>query len=150
VLLTYLLPGLLAIKFSVVRAGFPLPAERIAEHHRWADEHRRHTLWLLGNTGWFLVAVLAAYALLNGWAPAKALPWFRWMLVTLVAGVWLVMRAIHSRRDRRLAGMGRDLRPLVSSTAAIPRLAWLQDAGPWYTLAYVSGSVLLLLFFRRW
>ena len=146
ILLTYVMLGLILAKFAVVGSGFPLPAERIEEHQRWVDAHRRSILRRLGSIGWFCSTLLGGYALLHGWPPAKGHVWFRWLLAAVALGVWLLQVAYQFAGTRRLDAAGRNLRPPAGWSGASSPLAWLRGTSLWWGIAYVAGLVLLLVF----
>lgn len=149
VLMTYAAAGLFPGKVVVARDSFPLPAERPEEHHRWLEAHRCYSLRMMDTVRWFLIAVLAGYALLHGWPAVRPMAWFRWLVVTIAMGIWLVMVAVLIRGGGRLVAMGRDLRP-VGAWSGPFRSGRLMSAAGWaWTVAYLAGLTLLLVFFRR-
>ena len=149
VVFTYVAVGLLPGKISVVRSSFPLPSERIEEHHRWLEASRRHGLRVMHTLQWFLIAILGGYALQHGWPGANAIPWLRWLLVGVALAIWLIMTVVIIRGWGRVAAMGRDLRPIGSWSGPF-RPARLMMPGylTWFTV-WFGGLVLLMVFFRR-
>ena len=149
VVFTYVAVGLLPGKISVVRSSFPLPSERIEEHHRWLEASRRHGLRVMDAFGWFFVAILFGYALQHGWPAAKTMVWLRWLLVGVAYGMALFMTGVIFRGEGRLTAMGRDLRPVGSWSGPFRGVKWMPASGlAWFTV-WFGGMVLLLVFFRR-
>src|SRR5206468_3113412 len=64
---TWVVLGLLPGKIVLVRSSLPLPADRAEEHYRWQDAQRHYGLRVFDALGWFLTAVLFAYALQHAW-----------------------------------------------------------------------------------
>jgi hypothetical protein len=149
VVMTYVVLWLLPAKMGIIRSGFPLPAERTEEHHRWVDAQRRYSLRLMDRVCWFVLVILAAYALLHGWPAAKAVAGFRWLMVGLALGVWLLMVAFQIRGESRLAEMGRGLRPAYGWPGLFRGGALMTPRGWSWSAAYLTGLILLLVFFRR-
>ena len=149
VVMTYVVVGLLPGKIVIVRNSFPLPAERAGEHHRWMEAQRRWGLRVIDTVRWFLIAILGGYALQHGWPGANAIPWLRWLLVSVALGIWLIMMAIVMRSWGRLAALGRDLRPIGSWSGPFrPARLMMPGYTTWFAL-WFGGLVLLLVFFRR-
>jgi hypothetical protein len=150
VLMTYIIVGLLPFKIGVVRNNAPLPSERTEEHYRWADAQRRHWLRVWDCVRWFLIVILAGYALLHGWPSATAIVWLRWLVIGIALAVWLVLVGIDIHGSGRLAAMGRDLRPAGSWSGPFRRATLMMPGiSPWMFGAWFGGLVLLLVFFRR-
>ena len=151
VVLTYMIIGLLPYKIGIVRGGFPLPAERAEEHYRWADAQRRYSLRLIdGFFRWFLLVILAGFALQHGWPALNTFVWFRWLVIGIALAVWLVFVGILIRGSGRLAAMGRDLRPTGSWSGPFRPASLILPGvlGLPYFAAWFGGLVLLLIFFR--
>jgi hypothetical protein len=149
VLLTYIIVGVLPFKIGVVRNSYPLPSERAEEHYLWMEAQRRHWLRVQDCLRWFLIVILAGYALLHGWPAVSKIVWLHWVVIGVALAVWLVLVGIGIRGSGRLAAMGRGLRP-VGSLSGPFRRATLMVPGisPWSYAAFCGGLVLLLVFFR--
>ena len=148
VLMTYVVVGLLPGKIILVRNSFPLPPERTADHQRWQEAYRRHSLRVLDSMGLFFAALLGGYAVQHGLPVAKTLPWLRWFLPGVAIGFWMVMAAILIRGSGRLTAMGRDLRPAGSWSGPFRPARLMLPGGLTWSLAYCAGLVALLLFLR--
>jgi hypothetical protein len=149
VLMTYVVLALFPAKINVVRFGFPLPAERTEEHHRWADACRRYSLRVLNVGCWFCVALLVTYALIHGWPVARNVIWFRRLLVGVALATWLVMVVIIIGGRKQLIAMGRGLRPACGWRGPFRGGTWMTFRGWSWGAAYLTGLILLLAFFRR-
>lgn len=149
VVMTYVVLALFPLKINVVRIGFPLPAERTEEHHRWADAWRHFSLRFLNFICWFCVAVLASYALIHGWSVARNVVWFRGLLVGVALAIWLVMVVIIIVGGKQLTAMGRGLRPACGRPGPFSSGKWIATGGLVWGAAYLAGLILLLVFFRR-
>ncbi len=151
VVMTYIIVGLLPFKIGVVRNSSPLPSERAEEHYRWADAQRRYWLRLTDCFfRWFLLVLLAGYALQHGWPAANHIVWFHWLVIGIAIAVWLVAVGILVHGSGRLAAMGRDLRPAGSWSGPFRRGTLIMPGiSPWLFGAWFGGLVLLIVFFRR-
>jgi hypothetical protein len=150
VLLTYIILGLIPFKISVVRNSFPLPSERAEEHYRWADAQRRHWMRMQDALRWFLIIILAGYALLRAWPAASTIAWFHWVVIGVALAVWFVLMAIQTRDRGRLTEMGRNLRPMGSWSGPFRRATLMMPGiSPWSYGAFCAGLFLLLVFFRQ-
>jgi hypothetical protein len=145
ILMTYLVAGLLPGKISIVRSGFPLPAERTEEYHRLMEAYRRYALRVLECMQWLWVVFLGGYALQHSWQAAeKTQTWFQWLLFGLGIGVWLLLVDRILRGGGRLDAMGRSLRPLGSWMGPY-KADKLMPIGGWiWSGAYSIGLVSLL------
>jgi hypothetical protein len=151
VVMTHVIVGLLPFKIGVVHNSYPLPSERSEEHYRWADAQRRYWLRLTDCFfRWYLLVILAGYALQHGWPTASTIVWLRWLVIGIAMAVWLVAVGIMIRGSGRLAAMGRDLRPAGSWSGPFRRGTLIMPGiSPWLFGAWFGGLVLLLVFFRR-
>jgi hypothetical protein len=149
VVMTYTILWLLPAKIGIVRYGFPLPAERTEEHNRWVNAERRYRLRLMDGFCWFVLVILAGYALLHGWPAAKAVAGFRWLLIGLALGVWLLQVRFQIRGESHLTAMGRGLRPAFGRPGLFRGGTLMTPRGWSWSAAYLTGLILLLVFFRR-
>ena len=148
VVMTYVIVGLLPFKIGVVRSSYPLPSERAEEHYRWMEAQRRYSLRVMDYFRWVIIVPLAGYALQHGWPGASTIVWLPWLVRAIGLAVWLVLVDTLIRGGRRLAAMGRDLRP-VGSWSTPFRPARLMAPGFAPFAVWFGGLVLLLVFFRR-
>lgn len=149
VVMTYMLVGLLPCKIGIVRNSLPLPSERTAEHHRWIEAQRRYSLRVMDGARWFVLVILAGYALQHSWAVANTIVWLHWLIIGIALAVFLVMMGVVIRGSGRLATMGRELRPAVSwSGSSSPARLMMPGFSRWSAI-WFGGLVLLLVFFRR-
>jgi len=144
--MTWAVLGLLPFKISLVRQGWPLPAERAEEHRRAQEAARRYSVRLLDVTGWFFASILFMGALRQAWPAVRS-----------AAGAWLavgiglafgVLLTVVVARQKRVLEMGRTLRPAGSWTPAFGRATWMSRSGlGWFTV-WFGGMMLLMFFFR--
>ena len=144
---TWIALGLLPGKVIVVREPSRIPADRPEEHYHWQDAARRYNVRLMDATGWFYVAVIFAYAMLHSWTAARTELWIRWLLVGAVFCVYLAYAAIQIRGDRRLAAMGKGLRPSASWRTPFRKSQWSKPGLVWFAV-WFSG-ILALIFLRN-
>jgi hypothetical protein len=149
VVMTYAVLWLLPAKIGIIRSGFPLAAERTEEHHRWVDAQRRYRLRVMDSICWFVLVILTGYAVLHGWPATKAVAGFRWLMVGLALGVWLLIIGFQMRGESRLVAMGRGLRSAGEWPGLLRGGALMTPRGWSWSAAYLTGLILLLVFFRR-
>jgi hypothetical protein len=146
---TWVVLGLLPGKIVLVRSGFPLPAGRVEEHYRLQDAQRRYGLRVFDALGWFLTAVLFAYALQHSWPAMQADSSLGWLLSGLVFAIGLYMTIVIVRGQGRLIAMGRNLRPAGSWSAPFRGTQWVSRPGLAWFAAWFGGIVVLLIFLRN-
>jgi hypothetical protein len=149
VLITYAVMGLLPGKIIVARNRFPLPPERTEEHHRWMEANRRYSLRVIESMRWFLVAVLAGYAVRHGLPAAKTMVWLHWSFLGVAMVLFLVMMGILIRGSGALAKMGRDLRPVGSWVGPFQPARLMLRGGLAWGILYCAGLAALLVLFAR-
>lgn len=149
VLISYAVMGMLPCKIILARNSFPLPPERTEEHQRWQEAYRRYSLRVIESMRWFLVAILAAYAVRHGSPAAKAMVWLEWSFLGSAAALYLVMTGILFHGWRATARMGRDLRPVGSWAGPFQPARVMLRGGLTWSILYCSGLVALLVFFQR-
>lgn len=145
---TWVVLGLLPGKIVLVRSSFPLPADRAEEHYRLQDANRHYGLRVFDALGWFLTAVLFAYALQHAWPAMEAIIPLRWLLTGVVFVMALYMTTVIVRGQGRLMAMGRDLRPAGSWSAPFRGAQWLSRPGLAWFAAWFGGILVLLVFLR--
>lgn len=145
---TWVVVGLLPGKIVLVRSSFPLPADRAEEHYRLQDAQRHYGLRVFDALGWFLTAVLFAYALQHAWPAVEAIPSLRWLLTGVVFVMGLYMTIVIVRGQGQLIAMGRDLRPAGSWSAPFRGAQWISRPGLAWFAAWFGGILVLLLFLR--
>lgn len=148
VVLTYTILALFAAKILAVRNRFPLPAERTEEHYRWLEAHRRHSLRVIDGGRWFFVAILTGIAILMAWPQARRMAWSLWAVNAVALGIWLVQLLVQVRGERRLAAMGRDLRPMASWSGPFHPPKLIANAFWVWGATFLTGLILLLIFLR--
>jgi hypothetical protein len=144
VVYTWVVLGMLPGKIILVRSSLPLPADQAEEHYRLQDAQRHYGLRVFDVFGWFLTAVLLAYALQHTWPAAQAILPLRWLLIAAVFVLGLYMTAVIVRGQGRLMAMGRDLRPAGSWSAPYRGAQWMSRPG----LTWFGGIIVLLLILR--
>jgi hypothetical protein len=150
VLDTYVILGVFIVKIMVARGSFPLPPDRTEEHHRYMEAYRSQWLLVMDLMRWMIAVILAGYAVLHGWPPAANMPWIRWSAVAAAMAIATAMCVVMIRGARRLAEMGRDLRPPGSWRSAFrPSPQMFLRGGLAWGVPYVLGLVLLLVWFAR-
>jgi hypothetical protein len=147
--LTYVVLAVAAAQILVVRNHLPLPAERAEEHHQYAEAQRRSSLRVNDIARWFVLAILAGYALQHSWEPARTIVWLRWLPIAVALAIWLLMLLVQFRGQDHLTSMGRNLRPMGSWSGPFqkPR-SMVKGWVPWM-ICYFSGLVIIHLLFRR-
>lgn len=138
---TWVILALFPLKAMVVRAGRPLPADRTAEHHRWAEAQRRHSLRVVDSMRWAWLTIFAGYALLHGWPCAQNVVWLRPAAIAAGLGASLYMMGAILRGGGRIMAMGRGLKPVASGPGIAP-------AGWMWMAVYFGGLAALLFWFR--
>ena len=150
-LMTYIAIGLFPFKVEIVRESIPLPADRPEEHYQWLEAKRRLALYVVDLMRWFFLFFFADYALLHCWRP-----WIMWgpgsgLRWSVMGALWIIgvyYTWIGLRRQRRIAAMGRDLRPEGSwATPFRPATQMMSSFRPWFA-AWFAGLILLLVFLR--
>jgi hypothetical protein len=115
-MLSWMALGMIPGKMVMVRAGFPLPAERAEEHYRYQDTERR--LWILVSGifhEWLWVFILFGSALtIHASFPARPAPVWIWLMLAVVFAVLVYGMIVMLRGNRQLEAMGRELRPVGS------------------------------------
>jgi hypothetical protein len=149
VVITYFVVGQFLLEIGIVRRGFPLPADRPEEHERWLQAQRHHVVRSANIVRWFLVLILACYAVSHGlhWGSANF-----WLYVSLIGiGVPFVIALSVTlvQGERRLAALSRNLLPVGSWSTRVRQASVLHPVFAIWFAAWFSGLVLLLLFFRR-
>ena len=146
---TYVILGVLTGKLVLARTGFPLPPERTEEHFRWMEASRRHSLRVMDAMRWLVLVILLGYAVQHGWAPAQSMPWIRWLFLGIAGAVCLAMLIILVRGGRRLAAMGRDLRPPGSWKGPFrPAAGMFMRGGLAWGIGYCAGLLILMVWFH--
>lgn len=150
-LMTYIANGLFPFKIEIVRDSVPLPADRPEEHYQWMEAKRRLALYQVDLLRWCFVIFFADYALLHCWHPWRMVgpgAWLRWSLLCIAWIVATCFMLIGFREQRRVAAMGRDLRPEGSwATPFRPAAMMMSGFRPWFAV-WFGGLVLLLVFLR--
>jgi len=150
VLMTYFVVGLVPFKIEIVRNSVPVPAERPEEHHRWVEAQRRQHMYTVDVLRWFILILLADYALLHTWHVwrlAGPSAWLRWSLMGIASAVGTVFMLMGFREQRRVASMGRGLRPVGSWATPFRPAKPMMGLTPWFAV-WFGGLVMLLVFFR--
>jgi hypothetical protein len=150
VLMTYLVVGLLPYKIEIVRNSAPVPVERPEEHYHWMEAQRRQALHMVDVLRWFFLIFLADYALLHTWHGWRLMgpdAWLRWSLMSIAGAIGIFFMSIALREQRRVAAMGRSLRPVGSWATPFRPAQPLMGVTPWFA-TWFGGLVLLLVFFR--
>ena len=147
--LTYVALALAAIKILVVRNRLPLPVEHAQEHYQYSEAQRRYSLRVIDIWRWFILAILAGYAMQHSWEPARTIPWLWWLPVGVALAVWLIQVLVQFRGQDRLTSMGRNLHPMGSWSGPFQKPSlmvrgWL----PWM-ICYFSGLVIIHLLFKH-
>jgi hypothetical protein len=138
--------GLLPGKIILARNSFPLPPERTEEHHRWMEANRRHSLRVMESMRWFLVFMLAGYAVRHGLPAVAATAWLPWSFLGISMALFLVMTGILIRGSGQLAAMGRDLRPVGSWAGPFHPARLMLPGGLTWGVVYCAGLFALLVF----
>ncbi len=146
VLFSYTVMGLLPGKIILARNSFPLPPERTEEYYRWQEASRRYSLRVMESMRWFLVLILAGYAVRHGLPGARTVVWLRWGLVGLAAAVFILMTGVLIHGSRALAKMGRDLRPAGSWVGPFQPTGLMLRGGLAWGILYCCGLAALLVF----
>lgn len=149
VVITYFVVGQFLLEMGIVRRGFPLPADRPEEHERWLQAQRHHVVRSTNIVRWFLVLILASYAVSHGlhWGSANL-----WLYVSLIGiGVPFVIALSVTlvQGERRLATLSRNLLPVGSWSTRVRQARVLPPVFAIWFAAWFGGLVLLLVFFRR-
>jgi hypothetical protein len=145
---TYLILGLLPWKAVLIRKRVPLPAERTEEHYAWTEACLRHNLRLIDLMRWFFLIILVGVALQHGRPLAKSVVWPRWIVIAAALGVWVAMTIVLIRGGRRVAAMGRGLRPSCSWRKPFDSGRPAQVAGTVLSIAYFAGLAVMIVLFR--
>ena len=147
--LTYIVLALSALKILVVRNRLPLPAERAEEYYQYSEAQRRYSLRVIEVARWFVLAILAGYAMQHGWEPARTIAWLRWLPIPVAIAVWLLMLLVLFRGQDRLTSMGRNLRPMGSLSGPFQKPRLIGKGGLIWVVCYLSGLVIMHLLFRH-
>jgi hypothetical protein len=140
---TWIALGMLPGKIILVRNSFPLPPERTEEHHQYQDAARRVGVRWLSAFGWLFVVVLAVYAVKHSWVATQAASWLSWLFVAIQLVPWFVLAAVLILGGRRLAAMGRGLRPAGSwATPFRPARRMLPGYLAWFVV-WFGGTLAL-------
>jgi hypothetical protein len=143
---TWIALGLLPGKIAMVRSGFPLPVERTEEHYQWQDAWRRNGVRWMNGFGWFIVVMLFGYALRHGWSPARTLPELQWLIVGVALAAMGYLMIVVFRGQRRMAAMGRGLRPPGSWATPFRRAALMSHPFlVWFTVWF--GGILVFILY---
>jgi hypothetical protein len=151
IMMTYVILGLFPFKIDWARTTTPLPADRPAEHYEWIEAQRRLGLYSVDILRWMFLLLLADYALMHTWhawifaGPGSRL---RWSLVGIALAVSCVFTLRGIRDQRRIADLGRSLRPVGSWATPFRPAKPLIGLTPW-SYAWFGGLLLLLVFLRR-
>ena len=139
---TWIALGMLPGKMAIVRSGSPLPVERTEEHYQLQDAARRDSVHWMNACGWFSVVILFGYALQHGWPRASSLPGLRWLIVGVALAIMGYLMIVVLRGQRRMAALGRDLRPSGSWSTPYRRAALMSRPGlVWFTVWF--GGILV-------
>jgi hypothetical protein len=146
-LMTWLIGGLLPGKIIVVRQGWPIPAERAAEHREAQEAARRYSVRVLDAFGWLPASIFFVGALRTAWPPAHAGGFAEWLVIGIPFAFAILLVIVIAGQGRVLR-IGRDLRPPGSWTPPFSRAALMSRAGmTWFSIWF--GGVLLLILYRN-
>ncbi len=146
--LTYVVLALAALKILVVRNRLPLPAEHAEEHYQYSETQRRYSLRVIDVARWFVLAILAGYAMQHSWEPARTIAWLRWLPIAVALVVWLLMLLVQFRGQDRLTSMGRNLRPMGSWSGPFQKPRLMGKGGLTWVVCFLSGLVIIHLLFK--
>lgn len=143
VCLTWAILGLLPGRITVVRQGWPIPADRAAEHLHAQDAARRYSIRVMDAYGWFMASILFMMALRHAWPPARTAE-EQWLVfgIPLASGVFLM---IVIAWQTRIMAMGRTLRPPGSWAPPFGRATIMSRSGLIWFSIWFGGTVLLML-----
>jgi hypothetical protein len=143
--LTWFALGLLPARIAAVRSTNPLPVERTEEHYRYQDATRRIAVSVLSALAWYLVAILFGMGLRHAWSPARTVTILQWFIRggALAFGGYCIVLMFHGQR--RLASMGRDLRPAGSWSTPFRRAPWIGISRPYLIWFAIWFGILLVL-----
>jgi hypothetical protein len=144
--LTWTALGLLPGKIAVVRSGSPLPTERTEEHYQFQDAARRDSLRWMNAFGWFCVVILFGCALWHGWSPARTFSGLQWLIVGAALAIMGYLMIVVFRGQRRMAAMGRDLRPSGSWATPFRRATLMSRPGLVWFAVWFGGILLFILY----
>jgi hypothetical protein len=149
VVITYFVVGQFLFEMGIVHRGFPLPADRPEEHQQWLQAQRQHVVRSTKIVRWFLVLILASYAVWHGLRWGSTNLWLYVSLIGIVLPFVLTLTVTLIHGERQLATLSRNLRPVGDWPAPFRQARILLPAFAIWFAAWVGGLVLLLVFFRR-
>lgn len=147
VILTYFAVGLFLFEIGVFRASLPpLPADRPEEYRAWVDTQRCYYGRACDITRWFLVSLLAVYALLShGWFAAPAQSSLGWLVVALGTAFLAALVASLVVGLRRVTAMGSGLRPAASWSTPFRRARLMPRGWMAFFWAWFAGLAFLVV-----
>lgn len=135
---TYVVLAFGGLKLSVMRRGWPLPAERTDAYERLQEVRRRQGMSWFDRFRGFLVAVLTGYAVVHTVGRVAAIEQVRWATVAIIlaVGIWMTLGILRWQRavDRAEAGL---------PPAQMP-INW-RGGGWWSFGAFMAGLAVLLV-----
>jgi hypothetical protein len=141
--LTWAILGLFPGKITIVRQGWPIPAERAAEHRTAQEASRRHSIRQMDACG-LMASILFMTALRSAWPAARTLPAAQWLLVGIPLAFGLILVLVIAQQNR-IIQMSRTLRPAGSWNPPFGRAASMSRTGlVWFAIWF--GGLMLLTF----
>jgi hypothetical protein len=147
--LTYVVLTVAALKILVVRNRLPLPAERAEAHYQYSEAQRRYSLRVIEVARWFVLSILAGYAMQHSWEPARTIVWLRWLPVAVALAIWLIQVLVQSQGQDRLTSMGRNLRPMGSWSGPFQKTRLMGKGGLAWGVCFLSGLAIIHLLFKH-
>jgi hypothetical protein len=142
-LMTWAVLGTLPGKITVVRQGWPIPADRPEQHRVAQQAARRYSIRLMDAFAWLLASILFMSALRSVWPAARTAGVAQWLVIVIPLAFSLLLIGVITRQ-KRILDMGRNLRPPGSWTPAFGHAAMMSRSGMiWFTIWF--GGILLIL-----
>jgi hypothetical protein len=121
----------------------------IAVAYRQLQDEGLVTVHWMNAFGWFCVVILFGYALRHGWPPASSLPELQWLIVGVALAIMGYLMIVVFRGQRRMAAVGRDLRPSGSWSTPYRRASFMSRPFMiWFTVWFGGLLVSIVYSFR--
>ena len=146
--ITWVVLGLLPGKITVVRQGWPLPAERAEEHRAAQEAARRYSVRMMDAFAWLVASILLMTQVRQAWPAARTEPAIEWLVVGVPVAFSVVLMVVVARQNR-IIEMSRGLRPAGSWAPPSGRALCMSRSGiTWFTV-WFGGLIVLMLLARH-
>lgn len=143
--MTWTILGLLPGKITIVRQGWPLPADRAAEHLGEQEAARRYSVRVLDALGGLLTSIFLMDAIRHAWPAVRTIAAVQWLMVGIPLALGVVLMVVVVQQKRVFA-LGRTLRPAGSWAPPSGRATLFSRSGmTWFTVWFGGMMVLTLL-----